>query len=163
MQGAINYLSGSFHGFDLRKYGLDEPFPLRAIESVAEGFKGDMTNMLRIAREESLTVRQFAMRFGFPKDQFVGTAEDIAHEMREWIETEACDGFMLVESQPGQLRMFADFVAPILRERGLLRREYAGTTLRENLGLARPENLFVAGGRPGRERGGDGRTAAAAE
>ncbi len=147
LQGAINYLSGSFHGFDLRKYGLDDPFPVSAIESIAEGFKGDMMHMLRIAREESYTLRQFVMRFGFPKDYFVGTAEDIADEMQQWIEQEACDGFMLIESQPGQLRLFADLVAPILRERGLLRSEYAGTTLRENLGLPKPENLFVAGSR----------------
>ena len=146
LQGAINYLSGSFHGFDLRKYALDDPFPLSAIESIAEGFKGDMMHMLRIAREESFTVRQFAMRFGFPKDHFVGAAEDIADEMQAWMAEAACDGFMLVESQPGQLRLFADTVAPILRERGLLRREYAGTTLRENLGLARPDNQFVLGG-----------------
>jgi FMN-dependent oxidoreductase (nitrilotriacetate monooxygenase family) len=163
VQGAINYLSGSFHGFDLRKYDLDEPFPLRAIESVAEGFKGNMMHMLRIARAEQLTVRQFAMRFGFPKDQFVGTAEDIADEMQEWIDTEACDGFMLVESQPGQLRLFADLVAPILRQRGLLRSEYAGTTLRENLGLPRPANQFAAG-RPSRdEHGENGRTKSAAD
>ncbi len=144
VEGAIKYLSGSFHGFDLRPYGLDDPFPLAAIESVAEGFKGNMMQMLRVAREEQLTVRQFAMRFGFPKDSFVGTAEDVADEMQEWIEQEACDGFMLVESQPGQLRLFADAVAPILRDRGLLRREYAGTTLRENLGLPRPANRFAA-------------------
>jgi hypothetical protein len=133
---------------------LDDPFPVRAVERVAEGFKGDMTHMLRIAREESLTVRQFAMRFGFPKDQFVGTAEDIADEMQQWIEQEACDGFMLVESQPGQLRLFADYVAPILRARGLLRSAYSGTTLRENLGLPKPDNQFVAAGRSRRERGG---------
>jgi FMN-dependent oxidoreductase (nitrilotriacetate monooxygenase family) len=144
LQGAIKYLSGSFHGFDLRKYGLDDPFPLHAIESLAEGFKGNMMQMLRVARDESLTVREFVMRFGFPKDHFVGTAEDIADEMQEWIEQEACDGFMLVESQPGQLRLFADSVAPILRERGLLRREYAGTTLRENLGLPKPANRFAS-------------------
>ena len=143
LQGAIKYLSGSFHGFDLRKYGLDDPFPLSAIESVGEGFKGDMTQMLRVARDEALTVRQFVMRFGFPKDSYVGTAADVADEMQEWFEGDACDGFMLVESQPGQLRSFADTVAPILRERGLLRTQYSGTTLRENLGLAKPDNLFT--------------------
>jgi hypothetical protein len=63
--------------------------------------------------------------------------------MQEWFEGEASDGFMLVESQPGQLRMFAEHVAPILRERGLVQKEYSGTTLRENLGLPRPENQFV--------------------
>ena len=153
IEGAITYLSGSFHGFDLRPYGLDDPFPLQAIERVAEGFKGDMTHMLRAAREDSLTVRQFVMRFGFPKDHFVGTAEEIADEMQEWLEGGACDGFMLVEAQPGQLRLFADGVAPILRNRGLLRREYAGTTLRENLGLPRPENQFVTARRAAAQPG----------
>ena len=153
IEGAIRYLSGSFHGFDLRPYGLDDPFPLQAIERVAEGFKGDMTHMLRAAREDSLTVRQFVMRFGFPKDHFVGTAEEIADEMQEWLEGGACDGFMLVEAQPGQLRLFADGVAPILRNRGLLRREYAGTTLRENLGLPRPENQFVTARRAAAQSG----------
>ncbi len=111
-----------------------------------------MTQMLRVARDEALTVRQFVMRFGFPKDNYVGTAEDVADEMQEWFEGGACDGFMLVESQPGQLRLFADTVAPILRERGLLRKDYPGTTLRENLGLPKPDNLF-AGERPHREAG----------
>jgi hypothetical protein len=31
-------------------------------------------------------------------------------------------------------------VVPELRRRGLFRHEYEGTTLRENLGLKRPEN-----------------------
>ena len=145
LDGAIKYLSGSFHGFDLRSYGLDDPFPLAAIEAVAEGFKGNMMHMLRAARDEALTVRQFVLQFGFPKDSYVGTPEDVADEMQQWIDGEACDGFMLVESQPGQLRLFADTVAPILRERGLLRSEYAGTTLRENLGLDRPTNQFAGG------------------
>ena len=152
LEGAIRYLSGSFHGFDLRNYALDEPFPLAAIEKVAEGMKGDMMNMLRVARDEALTLRQFVLRFGFPKDSFVGTAEDVANEMVEWFDGRACDGFMLVESQPGQLRLFADLVAPILRERKRLRTEYPGTTLRENLGLARPDNLFA--GKPSRGESG---------
>jgi hypothetical protein len=63
--------------------------------------------------------------------------------MQEWFKEEACDGFMLVEAQPGQLRLFADTVAPILRARGLLRTDYPGTTLRENLGLPKPANLFA--------------------
>ena len=146
--GAIKYLSGSFHGFDLRQHGLDDPFPLQAIESIGEGFKGDMTRMLRAARDEALTVRQFVLRFGFPKDSYVGTAADVADEMAEWFGGGACDGFMLVESQPGQLRLFADGVAPILRQRGLLRTDYPGTTLRENLGLAKPANVFA--GEPSR-------------
>jgi len=33
-------------------------------------------------------------------------------------------------------------VVPELQRRGLFRREYAGKTLRENLGLPRPNNRF---------------------
>jgi hypothetical protein len=33
-------------------------------------------------------------------------------------------------------------VIPELQRRGLFRRDYEGTTLRENLGLPRPENRF---------------------
>ena len=37
---------------------------------------------------------------------------------------------------------FCDKVVPELQRRGLFRREYEGTTLRENLGLPRPPNRF---------------------
>ena len=36
---------------------------------------------------------------------------------------------------PGGLDVFVDHVVPILQDRGLFRREYEGTTLRENFGL----------------------------
>jgi hypothetical protein len=38
------------------------------------------------------------------------------------------------------LQDFVDGVVPILRRRGIFRTSYEGTTLREHLGLARPEN-----------------------
>ena len=37
---------------------------------------------------------------------------------------------------------FVDKVIPELQRRGIFRKEYEGTTLRENLGLPRPENRF---------------------
>ena len=39
---------------------------------------------------------------------------------------------------------FVDRVVPELQRRGLFRREYEGTTLRENLGLPRPHNRFFS-------------------
>ena len=50
---------------------------------------------------------------------------------------------------PGGLDDFVDKVVPELQRRGLFRTEYEGTTLRENLGLPRPENRFFAGDREG--------------
>jgi alkanesulfonate monooxygenase len=42
------------------------------------------------------------------------------------------------------LNDFVDMVVPELQERGLLRTEYEGTTLRDNLGLPRPKNRYAA-------------------
>ena len=41
---------------------------------------------------------------------------------------------------PGGLDDFVEQVVPELQRRGIFRREYEGKTLRENLGLPRPEN-----------------------
>jgi hypothetical protein len=38
-------------------------------------------------------------------------------------------------------------VVPELQRRGLFRTEYEGTTLRENLGLPRPESVYAQAGR----------------
>jgi len=40
---------------------------------------------------------------------------------------------------------------PVLQRRGLFRTEYQGSTLRENLGLARPTNAFADDPTLGRE------------
>ena len=55
-----------------------------------------------------------------------------------------CDGFnVMFPFLPGGLDDFVDRVVPELQRRGLFRRAYEGTTLRENLGLPRPKNRFV--------------------
>ena len=45
---------------------------------------------------------------------------------------------------PGGLDDFVDREVPELQGRGLFRRKYEGETLRENLGLPRPENCFFS-------------------
>ena len=76
----------------------------------------------------------------------VGTPKTIADEMEEWVMTDACDGFTIqFPYLPGGLDDFVDKVVPELQRRGLLRKEYEGTTLRENLGLPRPKNRFFEG------------------
>jgi hypothetical protein len=48
------------------------------------------------------------------------------------------DGFNLMPDVfPSGLELFVDHVVPILRDRGLFRREYGHTTLRGHLGLER--------------------------
>ena len=45
---------------------------------------------------------------------------------------------------PSGFDLFAEHVVPILRQRGLLRLEYAGTTLREHYGLPRPPSRYAS-------------------
>ncbi len=53
------------------------------------------------------------------------------------------DGFnVMFPCVPEGLDDFVGKVVPELQRRGLFRREYEGKTLRENLGLPRPENRF---------------------
>ena len=93
-------------------------------------------------------MRQLAQRLGgWGGLAFVGTPSSIADEMQEWLETEGSDGFNILFSfLPEGLDDFVDKVVPELQRRGIFRREYAGTTLRENLGLKRPANRFFQAG-----------------
>jgi alkanesulfonate monooxygenase len=69
----------------------------------------------------------------------------IADQMEEWLVTEASDGFnVMFPYLPGGLDDFVNKVVPELQRRGLFRTEYEGKTLRENLGLPRPENRFFS-------------------
>ena len=59
--------------------------------------------------------------------------------MEEWFATRACDGFVVAASHvPGAYEDFSRLVVPELQRRGLFHSDYAGATLRENLGLDRP-------------------------
>lgn len=69
----------------------------------------------------------------------VGTPETVADTMILWFRSGAADGFNIMPPYfPGGLETFVDQVVPILRDRGVFRTEYTGTTLRENLGLKVP-------------------------
>jgi hypothetical protein len=60
--------------------------------------------------------------------------------MQAWLEGGACDGFVLAATHmPGTYEEFVRLVVPELQRRGVFRKEFTGTTLRENLGLPRAE------------------------
>ena len=83
------------------------------------------------------------MRKGSAAIPALGTSTTIADEMEKWLYTEGCDGFtVMFPYLPGGLEDFVAHVIPELQRRGLFRREYEGTTLREHLGLPRPHNRF---------------------
>ncbi|MFC1411237.1 NtaA/DmoA family FMN-dependent monooxygenase [Streptacidiphilus sp. N1-12] len=73
------------------------------------------------------------------RQTFVGSPATVAETINEFVQTDASDGFILVPHiTPKGLDAFADTVVPLLQERGVFRSEYAGSTLRDHLGLALP-------------------------
>lgn len=128
-------------GTDASKFDLDGPLPKIPDTNAS---KSGRERAVRLAEQENLTVRQIAQRMGgYSGLALVGTPETIADEMQEWIDSKASDGFTIMfPFLPEGLDLFVDRVVPELQRRGLLRREYEGTTLRENLGLPRPANRF---------------------
>lgn len=129
-------------GTDASGFDPDAPLPDSIPETNAS--KSGRERVIALARRENLTVRQLAQRLGgYGGAAFVGTPATIADAMQEWLETEACDGFnIMFPYLPEGLNDFVDKVVPELQRRGIFRTEYEGTTLRENLGLPRPENRF---------------------
>jgi len=132
-------------GMDARTLDPDKPLPDDIPESNAS--KSGRERAMALGKRESLTVRQLAQRLGghYSGLSMIGTAKTIADEMQEWVETQASDGFTIMFPYlPGGLEDFCDQVVPELQRRGLFRKDYAGRTLRDHLGLARPENAFFA-------------------
>ncbi|MGA7433708.1 MAG: LLM class flavin-dependent oxidoreductase [Xanthobacteraceae bacterium] len=128
-------------GHDASKFNPDGPLP-DIPESNAS--KSGRERAVALAKRDNLTVRQLAQRLGgYSGLAMVGTPKTIADEMQEWLETEASDGFtVMFPYLPGGLDDFVTRVVPELQARGLFRRDYEGTTLRDHLGLPRPKNRF---------------------
>jgi FMN-dependent oxidoreductase (nitrilotriacetate monooxygenase family) len=88
------------------------------------------------AQAEKLSIRELVIAVT-SRQQFVGTAAQIADEIDHYVQADACDGFILVPHlTPHGLDEFVDTVVPLLQDRGAYRTGYAGATLREHLGLA---------------------------
>jgi alkanesulfonate monooxygenase SsuD/methylene tetrahydromethanopterin reductase-like flavin-dependent oxidoreductase (luciferase family) len=130
----IHSLSGMLN-YDVSGFDPDGPLP-DIPESNAS--KSSRDRMVEAARTRNLTIRQLAAKAGS-----YGTPASIADEMELWLEERGSDGFnMMFPYLPEGLDDFVDKVVPELQRRGLFRTEYEGATLRDHLGLPRPENRF---------------------
>jgi alkanesulfonate monooxygenase len=138
----LDYLS-KMVGVKMSAYPLDGPFPVLDFEHI--GPTGIGKAIVAKALEQGLTVRE-TYRAILPQmagNFFKGSAKQVADLMERWFLEKACDGFMIAAPVvPTGLERFIRLVVPELQRRGLFRTEYQGRTLRDNLGLARPENCF---------------------
>ncbi|MFE6823613.1 LLM class flavin-dependent oxidoreductase [Streptomyces sp. NPDC057690] len=123
---------------DLSEHPLDGPLP-----EIAEGNRGNRGNsrrelLLKLAHDDGSTIRRLAGRIA-ASTTVAGTPEQIADHIETWFRERAADGFNIAFPYlPGPAEDFVDHVVPLLQRRGLLRTDYEGTSLRENLGLPRP-------------------------
>jgi FMN-dependent oxidoreductase (nitrilotriacetate monooxygenase family) len=151
LDGLVHYESGigslnSMLDYDVSGFDPDGPLP-EIPETNAS--KSQRERLVDLARAENLTIRQLAQKAGsYAGLAFVGTPVSIADEMEQWLVEEGSDGFnVMFPWLPGGLNDFVDGVVPELQRRGIFRKEYEGSTLREHLGLARPANRFFEGGK----------------
>jgi FMN-dependent oxidoreductase (nitrilotriacetate monooxygenase family) len=139
-------ISVDLGGADLSGLSVDEPIPDDLIPQKTRSSISRLKTVGTVAKDEQLTIRQLYERYAGSRGSYsvVGTPAQIADQMEEWLTTEAADGFIIQASYlPGGFEDFVSLVVPELQRRGLFRTEYAGRTLRDHLGLRRPENRYA--------------------
>jgi FMN-dependent oxidoreductase (nitrilotriacetate monooxygenase family) len=106
-----------------------------------QGMQGHADALLQIARADNLTIAELGARFAHSLTfaRFAGSPVQVADQIEAWFRAHACDGFIIRPSYlPGSMEDFVRLVVPELQRRGLFRKDYEGTTLRDHLGLVRP-------------------------
>ncbi|MFJ9713132.1 NtaA/DmoA family FMN-dependent monooxygenase [Streptomyces sp. NPDC101234] len=92
-----------------------------------------------LAEANKWSIRDLVINTG-NRQTFVGSPATVARTINDFVQADVADGFILVPHiTPGGLDGFADTVVPLLQEQGVFRTEYEGTTLRDHLGLAHPD------------------------
>lgn len=131
-----------FIGLDMKNLTLDSPLPEHSNMDEDEKFQ----RVRKTAEQQGLKTIKELYRYLEEKYnhhlQFVGTSNDIADQMETWLKEEAVDGFIFIPHiLPTGLADFVNEVIPVLQKRGIFRKEYEGSTLREHLGLTVP-NIY---------------------
>lgn len=132
----LKFLNQSFGGIDLSRFDLDGPFPDLRESLPANASVSRPKLFTEIALREGLTVRQLAQRVGLSIGHrtLVGSPDTVADDLERWFRSGAADGFIVLPADlPIGLDEFVDDVVPRLQDRGLLRKKYAGDTLRSHL------------------------------
>jgi len=121
---------------DCSTWELDAPVPALPPLSEFTGPHGRYETILRIIEKDQPTVRELlgTLAAGGGHCTMIGTPESIADEIEHWYRTGAADGFNLMPPlYPHGLDDFVDHVIPVLQARGLFRRTYNTSTLRQHL------------------------------
>ncbi|GIG20081.1 monooxygenase [Cellulomonas chitinilytica] len=140
-EAGVEFFS-QFSRLDLGDVSLDEPYVKvleeRATQGQAEGRAVVALNELLGSRLRTATIAEAAIEFSTSEltPQLVGTGAEIADQLAELFLSGAADGFLVTPTHfPGSFDEFGRAVVPHLQRLGVYKTEYAGTTLRGNLGV----------------------------
>ncbi|MBF0672432.1 MAG: LLM class flavin-dependent oxidoreductase [Salinibacterium sp.] len=146
-EGALVFMSG-WMGVDLSQFDLDEP--IGNVKSNA--IQSSLENVRRAGEDGRVrTLRELALEnaIGGLGPTIVGSGEEIADQLQEWVEETDVDGFNLAYAvTPGTFEDIVEHVIPVLQARGAYPTEYVEGTLRNKLfgaGDALPESHKGAG------------------
>ncbi len=144
---AIAYLE-QFWGTDLSAYDPDGPLPdIEPVVDETDGSRGvafqgrnirEKVAQWRIdAAERNLSIRDLATeQLVGMQNSVTGSYDSVADQMAEYARTGAVDGFNIAPWLiPSGLDDVVNELVPRLQDRGVYPTDYAGPTLRENLGL----------------------------
>ena len=126
--------------FDFAAKGIDEPLTTEELQGM-QGMLGIRDGVLKTSGKPNPSTRDFITFSGRgqTQDAMVGGPKEIADKLEEMFVNRGCDGFVIAATYvPGSYADFVKHVVPELQRRGLFHKDYAGKTLRENLGLRRP-------------------------
>lgn len=141
----LHILQNYLGGIDLSAYPLDGPLP-KLDADASNAVKSRFKLVQEMAERDNMTIRELYKYVAGSRGHhiFVGTPEQLADKIQEWVDKKACDGFNIMPPLlPEGIEVFVDQVVPILQKRGVFRKEYEGTTLREHFGLEKPVNRYA--------------------
>jgi long-chain alkane monooxygenase len=130
IDGALAHYS-STTGIDFSRYELDEP-----IRYEKNNANNSAVEAITKLSKEPWTLRRIInqMTLGGRAAPIVGSAEDVAAEMIDWVDETGIDGFNLSRIvTPESLEDFVDLVVPVLQDRGVYKKNYEPGPLRQKL------------------------------
>lgn len=129
--GELAHFSAST-GIDFAKLELDDPVP----HQVNNANHSALASVTHQSKEGRWTKRDVIerMQVGGRGPLLVGTPEQVADQLKRWIDETGIDGFNLARTVGHEgFRDFIDLVVPVLQARGRYKTQYRDGTLREKL------------------------------
>lgn len=140
---ALAYLGRYFDHHDFSQYKLDAPFPELG-DIGKNSFRSTTDDIKKRAKDNRSTLHEVALEETTRESAFMGTYEEVAGQIIEWIDNDGADGFVLTPHILGDFfHDFIDKVIPILVEKGYYDTSYEGKTLRDELGLQFKDNRYA--------------------